>query len=107
MLTAISGIWDCKSSQEVIEFVRHGIAAKQELHTICENMMDDCLAPSNETHGAGTDNMTMIVVALLRNMMTKEEWYDLIAKRAADDDGPCAPPTYGKSKCCLKLIVKV
>ena len=107
MLTAISGIWDCKSSQAVIEFVRRGIVAKQELHTICENMMDHCLAPSNETHGAGTDNMTMIVVALLRNMMTKKEWYDMIAKRVADGDGPCAPPKYGKPKCCLKLIVKV
>jgi len=98
MLTAISGIWDCKSSQAVIEFVRRGIAAKQELHTICENMMDDCLASPSETDGgaggAGCDNMTMIVVALLRNMMTKEEWYDLIAKRVGDS--PCAPPKYGK-----------
>jgi len=110
MLPAISGIWDCKSSQAVIEFVRRGIAAKQELHTICENMMDNCLASWNETGGAGEpgcDNMTMIVVALLRNMMTKEEWYDLIAKRVADGDSPCAPRKYGKQKCFLKLIVKL
>ena len=98
MLTAISGIWDCESSQSVIEFVRRGIAAKQELHTICENMMDDCLASKDYggAGGPGCDNMTMIVVALLRNMMTKEEWYDLIAKRVADGDSPCAPPKYGK-----------
>ncbi|PUU73402.1 phosphatase 2C-like domain-containing protein [Tuber borchii] len=100
LVIACDGIWDCKSSQAVIEFVRRGIAAKQELHTICENMMDDCLAKWNETDGgaggAGCDNMTMIVVALLRNMMTKEEWYDLIAKRVADGDGPCAPPKYAK-----------
>ena len=67
MLTAISGIWDCKSSQAVIQFVRRGIAAKQELHTLCEKMMDHSLAPWNESGGSGTDNMTMIVVALLRN----------------------------------------
>ena len=102
-LTAMLGIWDCQSSQAVIEFVRRGIAAKQELHTICENMMDNCLASSSETGGVGCDNMTMIVVALLRDM-TKEEWYDLIAKRVADGDGPCAPPEYGKPECCLNLL---
>ena len=107
MLTAISGIWECQSSQAVIEFVRRGIAAKQELHTICENMMDQCLDSRGVTGGVGRDNMTMTVVALLKNMMTKEEWYDLIAKQVADGDGSCAPPKYGMPKCCLKHIMKV
>jgi protein phosphatase 2C family protein 2/3 len=40
--------------------------------------------------------MTMIVIGLL-NGRTKEQWYDLVAKRVADGDGPCAPPEYGKS----------
>ena len=90
-----TGIWDCQSSQAVVEFVRRGIAAKQELHKICENMMDNCCASSTETGGVGCDNMTMIVVGLL-NGRTKEEWYDVIAKRVANGDGPCAPPEYGK-----------
>jgi protein phosphatase PTC2/3 len=38
----------------------------------------------------------MIVIALL-NGKTKEEWYELVGKRVADGDGPCAPPEYGKS----------
>jgi protein phosphatase 2C family protein 2/3 len=80
----------------VIEFVRRGIAAKQELHSICENMMDNCLASNSETGGVGCDNMTMIVIALL-NGKTKEQWYEMIGKRVADGDGPCAPPEYGKS----------
>jgi hypothetical protein len=79
----------------VVEFVRRGIAAKQELQLICENMMDNCLASNSETGGVGCDNMTMTVVALLQGK-TKEEWYDLVAKRVADGDGPCAPPEYGK-----------
>jgi hypothetical protein len=78
-----------------VEFVRRGIAAKQELHLICENMMDNCLASNCETGGIGCDNMTMIVVGLL-NGKSKNEWYDLIGKRVADGDGPCAPPEYGK-----------
>lgn len=92
------GIWDCQSSQSVIEFVRRGIAAKQELSQICENMMDNCLASSSETGGVGCDNMTMVIVGLL-NGRTKEEWYKQIAQRVADGDGPCAPPEYGK---CLE-----
>lgn len=80
----------------MIEFVRRGVAAKQELHTICENMMDNCLASNSETGGVGCDNMTMVVIALLHGK-NKEEWYQMIGKRVADGDGPCAPPEYGKS----------
>ena len=91
-----AGIWDCQSSQAVIEFVRRGIAAKQELHKICENMMDNCLASNSETGGVGCDNMTMIVIGLLKGK-SKEEWYREIGDRVANGDGPCAPPEYGKS----------
>ncbi|PUU81203.1 phosphatase 2C-like domain-containing protein [Tuber borchii] len=94
LVIACDGIWECQSSQAVIEFVRRGIAAKQELHTICENMMDRCLDSRGVTGGVGRDNMTMTVVALLKNRMVKEEWYDLIVKRVADGDGPCAPLKY-------------
>lgn len=89
------GIWDCQSSQAVIEFVRRGIAAKQELQDICENMMDNCLASNSDTGGVGCDNMTIVIVGLLKGR-TKEEWYKTIAERVANGDGPCAPPEYGK-----------
>ncbi|KAJ5936934.1 Protein phosphatase 2C [Penicillium verhagenii] len=96
LVIACDGIWDCQSSQAVVEFVRRGIAAKQELYKICENMMDNCLASNSETGGVGCDNMTMTVIGLL-NGKTKEEWYNQIAERVASGDGPCAPPEYGKS----------
>jgi protein phosphatase 2C family protein 2/3 len=95
-LLTVPGIWDCQSSQAVVEFVRRGIAAKQELHSICENMMDNCLASNSETGGVGCDNMTMVVIALL-NGKTKEEWYKMVGDRVANGDGPCAPPEYGQS----------
>ena len=79
-----------------MEFVRRGIVAKQELQAISENMMDNCLASNSETGGVGCDNMTMVVVALLKGR-TREEWYNQIADRVARGDGPCAPPEYGKS----------
>ncbi|KAJ5935912.1 Protein phosphatase 2C [Penicillium verhagenii] len=96
LVIACDGIWDCQSSQAVVEFVRRGIAAKQDLYKICENMMDNCLASNSETGGVGCDNMTMTVIGLL-NGKTKEEWYNQIAERVASGDGPCAPPEYGKS----------
>ncbi|KAA8907835.1 phosphatase 2C-domain-containing protein [Sphaerosporella brunnea] len=95
IVVACDGIWDCQSSQAVVEFVRRGIAAKQELHRICENMMDNCLASNSETGGVGCDNMTMVIIGLLHGR-TKEEWYETIAKRVAAGDGPCAPPEYAE-----------
>ncbi|TVY57006.1 Protein phosphatase 2C-like protein [Lachnellula cervina] len=95
LVVACDGIWDCQSSQAVVEFVRRGIAAKQELTKICENMMDNCLASNSETGGVGCDNMTIVIIGLLRGK-TQEEWYEEIAKRVANGDGPCAPPEYGK-----------
>ncbi|CAG8975426.1 hypothetical protein HYALB_00010373 [Hymenoscyphus albidus] len=87
LVVACDGIWDCQSSQAVVEFVRRGIAAKQELSKICENMMDNCLASNSETGGVGCDNMTMTIIGLLRGK-SKDEWYDEIAKRVANGDGP-------------------
>ncbi|RAL00276.1 PP2C family serine/threonine-protein phosphatase [Aspergillus ibericus CBS 121593] len=95
LVIACDGIWDCQSSQSVVEFVRRGIAAKQDLYRICENMMDNCLASNSETGGVGCDNMTMIIIGLL-NGRTKEEWYNQIAERVANGDGPCAPPEYAE-----------
>lgn len=95
LVIACDGIWDCQSSQAVIEFVRRGIAAKQELQDICENMMDNCLASNSDTGGVGCDNMTIVIVGLLKGR-TKEEWYKTIAERVANGDGPCAPPEYAE-----------
>ncbi|CAN9409956.1 unnamed protein product [Alternaria alternata] len=97
LIVACDGIWDCQSSQAVVEFVRRGIVAKQDLASICENMMDNCLASNSDTGGVGCDNMTMIVIGLLQGR-TKEQWYEDIAKRVANGEGPCAPPEYGKSE---------
>lgn len=76
--------------------MRRGIAAKQELSKICENMMDNCLASNSEAGGIGCDNMTILIVALLRGK-SKEQWYQDVADRVANEDGPCAPPEYGMS----------
>lgn len=95
LVIACDGIWDCQSSQAVIEFVRRGIVAKQELSAICENMMDNCLSSNSDTGGVGCDNMTMVIIGLLQGR-TKEQWYKEVAARVSNGDGPCAPPEYAE-----------
>jgi protein phosphatase 2C family protein 2/3 len=60
-------------------------------------MMDNCLASGSDTGGVGCDNMTMTIVGLLKGK-TKEEWYQEIADRVANADGPCAPPEYAERR---------
>lgn len=98
LVVACDGIWDCKSSQEVVEFVRRGIVADQELQQICENIMDRCLAVSSDGGGIGCDNMTVMVIALLQKGQSKEQWYEMIKERVAKQDGPCAPPESAELK---------
>ncbi|SGY17697.1 BQ5605_C015g07862 [Microbotryum silenes-dioicae] len=80
LVIACDGIWDVLKSQEVINNVRLGIAERKELSTICEDLMDQCLAPDPDWGGLGADNMTAMVIAILGNR-TKEEWYDWVAER--------------------------
>jgi len=95
IVLACDGIWDCLTNAQVIEFVRRGIAARQELHKICENLMDNCLAPSSDGGGYGCDNMTVIIVALLHGQ-TKDQWYDMIAERVKNKNGPVAPKKFSR-----------
>ncbi|XP_047048083.1 probable protein phosphatase 2C 70 isoform X1 [Lolium rigidum] len=60
IVLACDGIWDCMSSQEVVDFVHEKLRTEDSLSAICEKMLDRCLAP--EAGGEGCDNMTVIVV---------------------------------------------
>ncbi|KAG0265524.1 Protein phosphatase 2C 2 [Mortierella polycephala] len=87
LVLACDGIWDCMSSQEVVTFVRKGVAENIPLEVLCENAMDHCLASDIGMTGVGCDNMTMVIVAIL-NGKTLEEWYEHIANRVAVRLGP-------------------
>lgn len=79
------GIWDCLSSQQVIDFTRRAVANGDSLAKICEDMMHKCLARESDTGGIGCDNMTVVVVALLGGR-TPEEWQAWVKQRV-DDKG--------------------
>ncbi|KAG7878203.1 hypothetical protein KL905_003957 [Ogataea polymorpha] len=90
IVLACDGIWDCLTSQQVVDFVRRGIKLKQSLTEICESMMDTCLAPSSGGSGIGCDNMSVCIVALLHGQ-TLEEWYAKIGDRVDDVDKLMSP----------------
>lgn len=87
LVIACDGIWDCLTSQQVVDIVRRLIAEKKELSEICEVVMDKCLAPDSDINGGvGCDNMTVVIVGLLRGR-TKEEWYNWVADRVENKVG--------------------
>jgi len=88
---ACDGIWDCLTSQQVINIVRRKIAEGLELKEITELLCSHCLAPDTSSGaGIGCDNMTAMVVAFL-NGRTKEEWYSWIADRVERQHGYPTP----------------
>ncbi|KAL8536957.1 hypothetical protein ACS0TY_012227 [Phlomoides rotata] len=61
IVLACDGIWDCMSSQQLVDFIREQLKSESKLSVVCEKVMDRCLAP-NTAGGEGCDNMTMILV---------------------------------------------
>lgn len=85
VVLACDGIWDCLTSQQVVDFVRRGVKENQSLPDICESMMNTCLAPTSGGSGIGCDNMSVCIVALLLNNESLEEWYTRIGEKMKDD----------------------
>ncbi|KAI4985472.1 hypothetical protein ZWY2020_018102 [Hordeum vulgare] len=56
IVLASSGIWSVKSSTQVIEAVREGWQSGKELKSICEELLDSCLAQGSKL------NLSVIVV---------------------------------------------
>lgn len=80
LIIACDGIWDCMTNQTAVHFVSQKISEGLELPQVCESMMDACLASSSDMVSLGCDNMTVIIVALLKDK-TKAEWASGIKSR--------------------------
>lgn len=61
IVLACDGIWDCMSSQQLVDFIHEQLHSESKLSTVCERVLDRCLAPST-AGGEGCDNMTMLLV---------------------------------------------
>ncbi|KAF7768215.1 hypothetical protein Agabi119p4_7458 [Agaricus bisporus var. burnettii] len=93
LVLACDGIWDCLSSQQVVDFVRYQVSQDKELTEIGKMLCDHCLAPDTASGaGIGCDNMTVLIVALLQGR-TKEQWYTWIKDRVEKEYGHATPST--------------
>ncbi|KAJ7661362.1 phosphatase 2C-like domain-containing protein [Mycena polygramma] len=93
LVLACDGIWDCLSSQQVVDFIRYLISEGKDLTEIGEMMCEHCLAP--EEHGAGApgcDNLTIMIVALFHGR-TKKEWNAWVTDRVKNEYGYKTPST--------------
>ncbi|KAL6524206.1 hypothetical protein OROMI_031301 [Orobanche minor] len=69
IVLACDGIWDCMSSQQLVDFIREQLKSESKLSLVCEKVLDRCLAPST-AGGEGCDNMTMILVQFKKTNQT-------------------------------------
>ena len=90
----IVGIWDCLTSQDVVNFVRYQVSKGKELTEIGEMLCDHCLAPDTElgVSDIGCDNMTVLIVAITHGR-SKNEWYTWIKNRVKKNYGYKTPST--------------
>ncbi|OBZ70629.1 Pre-mRNA-splicing factor RSE1 [Grifola frondosa] len=88
LVLACDGIWDCLSSQDVIDTIRFLLSRQIGLQKICEEICDLCLAPDtfDGDAGVGTDNMTIMIVALL-NGKSEKEWHWWMSERILRRNG--------------------
>ncbi|CAN0872339.1 Probable protein phosphatase 2C 60 [Linum grandiflorum] len=75
LVLACDGIWDCMSSQQLVDFIHEQLHSETKLSAVVERVLDRCLAPST-AGGEGCDNMTMILVQLKKPLETSSSTAD-------------------------------
>lgn len=65
IVMACDGVWDCMTSQEVVDYVRDSLKRGMKHSTICNEIFDKCIAVDPKTTaGIGGDNMSCIIIEL-------------------------------------------
>ncbi|ODQ44445.1 hypothetical protein PICMEDRAFT_24918, partial [Pichia membranifaciens NRRL Y-2026] len=85
LVVACDGIWDCYKSNDLIEVIRHQLSQGKKLTEINEIVLDNCIGMANTITGIGFDNMTIIVVALHRDLRNLDTWYLKMKNKILDE----------------------
>eukprot|EP01062_Namystynia_karyoxenos_P030605 TRINITY_DN2282_c0_g3_i1.p1 TRINITY_DN2282_c0_g3~~TRINITY_DN2282_c0_g3_i1.p1 ORF type:complete len:591 (+),score=164.64 TRINITY_DN2282_c0_g3_i1:164-1774(+) len=62
ILQCCDGIWDCLTDDEACDFARDLLKRGDTPQQVCEALCDKCLAPSIDSEGVGTDNMSINLI---------------------------------------------
>ncbi|CAH9104679.1 unnamed protein product [Cuscuta europaea] len=103
LVVACDGIWDCMSSQQLVDFVLENLkdASENKLSSVCQKVLDRCLAPSSGEEGS--DNMTMILVQFKK----KSVGLDYVSTTKEDQQQQsAAPSSLLQSECNSSLVAK-
>ncbi|XP_017066299.1 probable protein phosphatase 2C T23F11.1 [Drosophila eugracilis] len=100
VLLACDGIWDVMTSATACQFVRLRISQGVQPETICEDLMNHCLATDGQNCGLGGDNMTVILVCLLHN----KSYEDLVLRCGGSHMAPLESVGDIKDQPALKVV---
>lgn len=81
-IVACDGIWDVKTNEEAVKFVKHRMQMGMPLEDIAADLITHCLSPN--PMGRGTDNMTVVIVKFKNRRKEHDAGFMVLESEVSD-----------------------